>query len=122
MPGRLGAPEGGMAPEGGLKAGMESDSARLEAIERLGDDMPPRRAASSCICSTDQVHEEEQPPWLMHSFMCSFGLTDEEEQLLALNSSICPQGRLGTSYASVYKTPKRRCVSFLFFHLQHWPG
>lgn len=60
MPGRLRAPDGGMAPEGGLKAGMESDSARLEAIERLGDDMPPRRAASSSICSIHQVSEEEK--------------------------------------------------------------
>lgn len=60
MPGRLGAPDGGMAPEGGLKAGMESDSARLEAIERLGDAMPPRRAASNSICSIDQVGEEDK--------------------------------------------------------------
>lgn len=52
MPGRLCAPEGGMAPAEGLKAGMESDSARLEAIERLGEDMPPRLAASSSICSS----------------------------------------------------------------------
>ena len=51
MPGRLCAPEGGMAPAEGLKAGMESDSARLEAMERLGEDMPPRLAASSSICS-----------------------------------------------------------------------
>jgi len=52
MLGRLWAPEGGMAPpEAGLKAGMESDSARLEAIERLGE-APARRAASNSSCSS----------------------------------------------------------------------
>ena len=50
MLGRLWAPEGGMAPpEAGLNAGMESDSAKLEAIERLGEE---RRAASNSSCSS----------------------------------------------------------------------
>lgn len=53
MPGRL------AAPEGGLKAGMQSDSARLEAMDRLGDDMAPRFAASSSICSIGKVDEED---------------------------------------------------------------
>ena len=60
MPGRLEAPDGGMAPEGGLKAGMESDSAKLEAIERLGDNTLPRRAASSSVCSIAHIGEEEK--------------------------------------------------------------
>ena len=60
MPGRLAAPEGAMAPEGGLKAGIQSDSARLEAMDRLGDDMAPRFAASSSICSIGKVDEEDK--------------------------------------------------------------
>ena len=53
MLGRLWAPEGGMAsPEAGLKAGMESDSARLDAMERLGEE-PARRAASNSSCSSE---------------------------------------------------------------------
>ena len=51
MLGRLLDAEGGSAPEGGLKAGIESDSARLEATERLGDAMLLRFAASSSNCS-----------------------------------------------------------------------
>lgn len=39
-----------MAPEDGLKAGMESESARLDATDRLGEE-PPQRAASSSNCN-----------------------------------------------------------------------
>lgn len=49
MLGRLWAPEGGIAPDTGLKAGMQSDSARLDATERLGEE--PARRASNSICS-----------------------------------------------------------------------
>ncbi len=52
MLGRLWAPDGGMAPEDGLKAGMQSEFARLEATDLLGEDMPPpRRAASNSACN-----------------------------------------------------------------------
>ena len=54
-PGRFGAPEGGTpAARRGLKAGMESDSAKLEATDLLGEDMPPLRAASSSNCKIAQ--------------------------------------------------------------------
>ena len=43
-------------PETGLKAGMESDSARLEATERLGEE-PARRAASNSSCSSGTQSE-----------------------------------------------------------------
>lgn len=49
MLGHLWAPEGGIAPDTGLKAGMQSDSARLDATERLGEE--PARRASNSICS-----------------------------------------------------------------------
>ena len=39
---------------------MQSDSARLEATERLGDEVPPRLAASNSTCSIAKVGTEER--------------------------------------------------------------